>query len=169
MSWKKLDIDDLRLILAEDEVERLNTLSLKEDLTGVLNDTIELVAQTWRGAMRGKGLEIDPREGYIPSAYAYWILVHARYACWSRFPNSGVIAIDDVRKKEYEQALEILRSPFLNTDEVEWYLPSGEPNPDLSAYTKKSPSSLTTPWLQFPDQYPVLEDWKPWTMPFDVH
>lgn len=169
MAWKKLNIDDLRLVLSEDEVQKLNELSVEENIDQILNDTIELISQTWRGAMRAKGIEIDPRDGYIPSAYQYWVLVHSRYACWSRFPNSSVIAIDEVRKKEYEQALEILKSPFLNTDEVEWFLPDGNPNPDLSAYQRLLGASLQVPWQQFPDMYPVIDDWKPWTMKFDVH
>lgn len=154
----------MRLVLSEDEVDKLNTLSLDDNIVQVINDTIELVSETWRGAMRGKGLEIDPRDGYIPSAYRYWVLVHARYACWSRFPNSSVIAIDDVRKKEYEQALEILKSPFLNTDNVDWT------DPALSGYVdaqKGQVNGLMTPWLQFPDEYPYIDNYKPYTMRLD--
>ena len=165
MSWKRLTIDDLRLILSEDETQKLDTLSLNEDITEPINQTILLVSNTWRGAMKGKGYEIDPRDGYIPSAYAYWVLVHSRYAVWSRFPNSSFIAIDEVRKKEYEQAIELLKSPSLDTDKVEWFLPDGNPNPELSAYTKDGTggSSMLTPWLRFPDDVPMIEDWKPWT------
>jgi hypothetical protein len=125
MAWKKLNIDDLRLVLSEDEVLRLNELSLDQSITEVINNTIELVSSAWRGALRAKGMEIDPRDGYTPSTYWYWILCHARYACWSRFPQSSVIAIDDVRKKEYEQALALLKEPYLDVDAVEWYLPDG--------------------------------------------
>ena len=59
------------------------------------------------------------------STYKWWVLVHCRYACWSRFPNSSVFAIDDVRKKEYEKALELLKEPYLDVDDVEWFLPDG--------------------------------------------
>ena len=31
MAWKRLTIDDLRLVLAEDEVEKLNERSLADD------------------------------------------------------------------------------------------------------------------------------------------
>ena len=76
-------------------------------------------------ALKAKGMEIDPRDGYTPSTYWYWVLVHARYACWSRFPNSSVIAIDEVRKDEVERAMELLKSPYLDVDAVEWTLPDG--------------------------------------------
>lgn len=32
MAWKRLTIDDLRLVLAEDEVEKLNQRSLEDSL-----------------------------------------------------------------------------------------------------------------------------------------
>lgn len=158
MAWKKLEMNDLRLVLSEDEVEKLNELSLDESMTQVINDTISLVSNVWRGALKGKGMEIDPRDAYTPSSYWYWVLVHARYACWSRFPNSSVIAIDDVRKNEMERAMELLKSPYLDVDAVEWYLPDGEPNPDLSAYQPSTGSQLTTPWLRFPTEEPVIKD-----------
>lgn len=169
MAWKKLTIDDLRLVLSEDEVEKLNELSLDETVTAVINSTIELVSASWRGALKAKGMEIDPRDYYTPSTYWYWVLVHSRYACWSRFPNSSVFAIDDVRKKEYEKALELLKEPYLDVDEVEWTDPSGEPNPDLTAYVKTTGSSLLTPWLVFPDEHPMIDKWQPRIMKTDIH
>ena len=48
MSWKRLTIDDLRLILSEDETQKLDTLSLNEDITEPVNQTILLVSNTWR-------------------------------------------------------------------------------------------------------------------------
>ena len=38
MSWKQLTIDDLRLVLAEDEVEKLNEVSLDPSLSPVIQD-----------------------------------------------------------------------------------------------------------------------------------
>ena len=162
MAWKKLDINDLRLVLSEDEVLKLNELSLDQSITEVINDTIELVTSAWRGALKAKGMEIDPRDYYAPSTYWYWILVHCRYACWSRFPQSSIFAIDDVRKKEYEKALELLKEPYLDFDEVEWNTPGGDPNPELTGYAKTGGSSLLTPWLAFPDEHPFFENYEPW-------
>lgn len=169
MAWKKLDINDLRLVLSEDEVEKLNELSLDEGMTQVLNDTIELVSNVWRGALKAKGMEIDPRDSYTPSTYWYWVLVHCRYACWSRFPNSSIIAIDDVRKDEMERAMELLKSPYLDVDAVEWTLPSGEPNPDLSAYAPSTGTQLSTPWLRFPTMEPMIKDFALPTLDIDIH
>lgn len=56
MAWKKLDINDLRLVLSEDEVLKLNELSLDQSITEVINSTIELVTSAWRGALKAKGM-----------------------------------------------------------------------------------------------------------------
>jgi hypothetical protein len=163
MAWKKLNINDLRLVLSEDEVEKLNELSIDASITQILNDTIELVSGTWRGALRAKGMEIDPRDGYTPSAYWYWILVHARYACWSRFPNSSVFGIDDVRKDEVKRAMELLKNPYIDVDPVDWT------DPDLSAYQPSLGSQLTTPWLRFPTEEPVIKNFTLPVLNYDIH
>lgn len=36
--WKRLTIDDLRLTLAEDEVDKLSTRSLDSNLSGIVQD-----------------------------------------------------------------------------------------------------------------------------------
>lgn len=38
MAWKQLTIDDLRLVLAEDEVDKLNEVSLNPSLSTVIQD-----------------------------------------------------------------------------------------------------------------------------------
>jgi hypothetical protein len=159
----------LRLVLSEDEMDKLNELSLDESITAVIDDTIELVSNVWRGALKAKGMEIDPRDGYTPSTYWYWVLCHARYACWSRFPNSSVIAIDDVRKEEMKRAMDLLKEPYLDVDAVEWTLPDGSPNPDLSAYQPSLGSQLTTPWLRFPTEEPVIKNFNLPTLTFNIH
>lgn len=169
MAWKKLEMNDLRLVLSEDEMDKLNELSLDESMTAVIDDTIELVSDVWRGALKAKGMEIDPRDGYTPSTYWYWVLCHARYACWSRFPNSSVIAIDEVRKEEMKRAMDLLKEPYLDVDAVEWTLPDGSPNPDLSAYQPSLGSQLTTPWLRFPTEEPVIKNFNLPTLTFNIH
>lgn len=69
MAWKKLEIDDLRLILSEDEVEKLDTLSLDTSITAVINDTLNLVSNVWRGALSAKGYTLDIRDNCIPPEY----------------------------------------------------------------------------------------------------
>lgn len=162
MSYQKLTIDDLRQCLSEDEIDKLDTLSLEPGTTEIINKIMETISQTWRGALKAKGYEIDPRDYFIPETYKWWVLVHCRYACWSRFPQSSIFAIDDVRKKEYEKALELLKEPYLDVDEVEWNTPGGDPNPELTGYAKTGGSSLLTPWLAFPDEHPFFENYEPW-------
>ena len=53
--WKRLNIDDLRTILSEDEIERLNTLSVDDSIESVVNDGIDLIYDMWRGALSAKG------------------------------------------------------------------------------------------------------------------
>ena len=101
--WKALDIDDLRLILSEDETAQLNQYSLDQSMTAVINDTMNMVSDAWRGALSAKGYALDSREHFTPGSYAYYILVHCRWAVWTRFPNSKQIALDDARKQEYEK------------------------------------------------------------------
>lgn len=169
MSWTHISPNDLRICLSEDEFQKLSTLSLEPSSRQIIQDTIDLLSETWRGALKGKGYEIDPRQFFIPDSYKFWVIVHIRQVCWSRFPQSSVFAIDDVRKKEYEEALKLLKEPYLDVDEVEWTDPSGEPNPDLTAYVKTTGSSLLTPWLVFPDEHPMIDKWQPRIMKTDIH
>lgn len=109
MSWKKLTVEDIRLILAEEEIQKLNTLSLENELIDkVIDETLNVVSATWRGAMASKGYNIDVRDFYVPYEYIYYILVHARHLIWTRFPNSPTIALDERRVEEYDNAMKML-------------------------------------------------------------
>lgn len=145
--WKKLDIDDLRTILSEDEIERLQTISVDDEISSVVNDSIDMISDTWRGALAAKGRTIDVRDHYTPSEYRYWILVHARYAMWTRFPNAPDIALDKAREAEYKKALEILKDPFLDV-----VPPDYGDDPELSATVDKS-SSIFVPPMRFQPWY----------------
>lgn len=100
--WKKLDINDLRTILSEDELDKLRTLSLDAEIDNIVNDGLNLISDTWRGALGAKGYTLDIRAHYTPPEYRYWILTHARYAIWTRFPNTPGIALDKAREAEYK-------------------------------------------------------------------
>ena len=107
MSWKQLTINDLKTILSEDEITTLNTMSVEEDKTDIVNDCMNMIADMWRGAIAAKGYTLDTRDHYIPSEYVYWVLVHCRYAVWTRFPMSPSVGLDEARQKEYEKALDL--------------------------------------------------------------
>lgn len=94
-----------------------------------MNDGIDIVAETWRGAFKAKGLTIDIRDYYVPSEYWYYILVHARHAVWTRFTNSTNIALDDRRMDEYKKAMDLLKDPWLNVSKPDWeYSPENPEN-----------------------------------------
>ena len=143
-NWKHLTTDDLRLALAEDELERLGTLSLDESkLSVVLQQTLDNAADAFRAAWSAKGYELDPRDHYISTGYSEFILSFARWNLWCRFPLSDNYALSEPRKLQYEKAIELLKDPWLNTDKVNWG------DPELSGYVELSAqtgSSIAVPW-----------------------
>lgn len=147
MSWKHLSNADLKLVLSQDEIDKVSTLSLDPSLSAVVDDTIDMVSDTWRGALSGKGVKLDVREHYTPSAYSYFILVHARQVIWSRFPNSQVYAIDEIRKDEAKRALEMLQKTTIGVEPPDWeHDPENPDNPDFRGYKA---GSITIPKLRF--------------------
>lgn len=146
--WSHLDINDLRLILSETETQQLNGYSVDEAMTDIVNSTIDMIADTWRGALSAKGYALDARDHYVPSAYRYYILTHARWAVWSRFPNSRDISLDEARKVEYEKALELLRDPILDVDPVS---PEGQTGDEDAIGT--GAGSIRVPWNRIPSWY----------------
>lgn len=125
MAWKQLDYQDLQKILSQDEISTLETCSTS--LSATCDEVIDLVADTWRGMLIGKSVPVDIREHYIPGSLAYWVLVQARYSLWTRFPNSPAFALDEARKKEYEQSREIFSSGKIGTEDPEWEHSSDNP------------------------------------------
>lgn len=148
MAWKHLQIGDLRLILSEDETKQLNQYSLDADVSDVINSTMDVVSDVWRGALSAKGYELDVRDHYVPPEYAYYILVHCRHAVWTRFPNSESIALDGRRKEEYEKAMDLLRDPFIDVSS-----PTDEGVPDTSGEIGTGAGSIRVPWNRIPAWY----------------
>lgn len=73
------------------------------------------------------------------------MLVHARYACWTRFPNTGAFALDDTRKDEYSKAMQLLKDPYIATSKPEWeYDPSNPENRGESYW--HAAASIVVPW-----------------------
>lgn len=118
MAWKQLTVDDLKKILSDDETQKIEEISTESP--DVVQEVLDLVASSWRGAWKAKGYNVDVRENYVAPEYAYWVLVHARYAIWTRFPMSPSIALDEARKAEYENALEMLQNPYLATSKPDY-------------------------------------------------
>lgn len=145
--WKQLTTEDLKKILSDDEVQKLKEISTESD--AVVQEVIDLVADTWRGSFRAKSYEVDIRDHYVPAEYAYWILVHARYAIWTRFPNSPAYALDEARKAEYEKALELLETPTIGPSK-----PDYEDDPEAKEEAEKQKTgdaSIGVPFQRFSD------------------
>ena len=146
--WKELTINDLQVILSQDEVDALNTLSLDPSKTHVVQDMIDMASDLYRGAFISKSYEIDTREHYTPTSYKHFILVYARWAIWTRFPMSPSIALDDARKAEYELACDMLKDPMLGVDKPDWEHSNKNPeNPDNAG--QQQGGSIKLPFLRF--------------------
>ena len=148
MSWKKLTTDDLKMILSEDEVTTLNTTSVDGNITDIVQNAIDLVADMFRGAFRAKGYAVDIRDNYIPSGYVLPVLQYARYVAWSRFPNSPGIALDEVRKEDVKRLQELLKNPYIGVEKPEWEHSSD--NPEVTG--SSSTGSISLPFLRFDEQ-----------------
>lgn len=155
MAWKRLTVDDLRTLLSEDEVDKLTELATLSAGVDVQN-AIDIVSDTWRGALQAKGVDVDVRDHYTPASYRYWILVHARWAVWTRFPGTPSYALDDARKEEYKKALEILGSAALAAEK-----PNYSDDPSLSSLASTGGSSIVCPMLRFPEELPFIIDYIP--------
>lgn len=149
MSWERLTIDDLRLVLAEDEVEKLNQRSLDDEkFEKVVQEQLDMVSDSFRGAWQSKGYQIDVRDHYTCPNYKTFILNYARWQIWTRFPLTDDFALGEPRKKQYEEAAELLKDPYIGTTKPDY---SGDP--ELSGRTDLSAtqdSAVTLPWLKFP-------------------
>lgn len=143
--WKRLDIEDLKKILSDDETLKIQEISTESP--DVIQDVLDIIADTWRGSWLGKSYEVDIRDHYVAPEYTYWILVHARYAIWTRFPMSPAIALDEARKEEYKKALEILKNPYISTSKPDY---SDDPEAEKKAEeSKRVDSSMGVQFQRF--------------------
>ena len=84
MNWKRLTIDDLKLVLAQSEVDQLEERSV--EITDIINKQLDIVAEMFRGAWSAKGYKIDVRPHYVAPEYIIPVLNYARWQIWTRFP-----------------------------------------------------------------------------------
>ena len=131
--WKHLTISDVRLALSEQEIEQLSTLSIDGTMTDkIIQDTVDNVADMFRAAWEAKGYTIDPRDHYVCGGYVEPILAVVRYTLWTRFPMAANYALGEARQKIYDEAIKLLKDPYLATPKVDWS------SPELSDYTSLS-------------------------------
>lgn len=146
MAWKQLTYDDMRLYLAKDELDRLQQNSIDSNLSTVVNDTLDLVSDAYRGAWRSKGYDIDSRDHYTCSSYKPFILAYARWTLWNRFPDAGNYALTETRKDEWTVAKDLLKNPYLGVDPISSDDPQYNPDP-IAALS--SDGAISIPWLRF--------------------
>lgn len=146
MSWKRLTVDDLRLTLSEDEIDKLSTRSLDTNLSGVIQDQLDTVADAFRGSWSAKGYTLDVRDHYVAPEYKQFVLNYARWQIWTRFPMTEDYALSEPRQKQYEEAAAMLKDPYIATGK-----PDYSDDPSLSSLTAKtSDSAISMPWMKFP-------------------
>ena len=118
MAWVELNPELLKTHLAVAEQNALATVQVSFDVDSILEDECKNIANAWRGKIR-LFHAIDKRENYVPESLLEYVLVHLRYACYTRLPAMGDL-LDDLRRREWERANEIFdnaRKMFI--DEVE--------------------------------------------------
>ena len=147
MAWKRLTVKDLQKILSKDEYDRLKELSVDVDFENVVQDGIDLIADQFRGAFIAKGYDVDVREHYLPPEYHYAALVLSRFAVWTRFPSTPDYALDEARKKAYEDASSLLKNPYIGTSK-----PDYSDDPEIKPDDMKNDGSIAMPFLKFPSE-----------------
>lgn len=77
MAWLRPTIEHLKLVLAQDEIEKLENAS--SDLSGRIQGQLDATADLYRSAYLQKGYTLDVRDHYIDSGYLIPMLNYARY------------------------------------------------------------------------------------------
>lgn len=165
MSWKRLTVDDLRTVLAEDEIQKLMNCSLDTELSGRIQQQIDNVADAFRGAFASKGYNMDVRKHYVPEEYVLPILNYTRWSCWTTFPMTQDFALSEPRKMLYEEAKELLKNPYIAVSK-----PDYSDDPKLSGDTtlnSNTDPAISMPWLKFPTMPFDTGFYKPYALYFD--
>ena len=118
MAWIELTPQLLKTHLAATEIATLGSIQIPIDVDRILADECTNIANAWRSKIR-LFHAIDKRENYVPESLLEYILIHLRYACYTRLPAMGEL-LDELRRREWERSNEIfdnLRKMFI--DEVE--------------------------------------------------
>lgn len=145
--WKVPTANDIKLVLAQDEIDKLEKINATNPT--ILDQTIKLVSSFVRGALKGNGVKLATLPYSIPESYMLIFLQLLRKQLWTRFPNSENIALDELRQKEAEQAMELLKKMSIDVDEIQpEYDPENPENPDYKADIVQG--SIRVPWLRFP-------------------
>ena len=77
MAWLRPTVEHLKLVLAQEEIEKLENAS--SDLSGRIQGQLDATADLYRSACLQKGYTLDARDHYIDSGYLIPMLNFARY------------------------------------------------------------------------------------------
>ena len=88
MAWVELTPQLLKTHLAVAEVQALATVQVPISVDQILADECTNIANAWRAKIR-LFHAVDKRDNYVPESLLEYILIHLRYACYTRLPAMG--------------------------------------------------------------------------------
>ena len=106
MAWVELTPQLLKTHLAVAEVQALATVQVPISVDQILADECTNIANAWRAKIR-LFHAVDKRDNYVPESLLEYILIHLRYACYTRLPAMGDL-LDELRRREWDRANDIL-------------------------------------------------------------
>ena len=104
--WVELTPQLLKTHLAVAELQALATVQVPITVDEILQDECNNIACAWRGKIR-LFHAVDKRANYVPESVLEYVLIHLRYACYTRLPAMGDL-LDDLRRREWERANEVM-------------------------------------------------------------
>jgi len=117
--WIELTPQLLKTHLAAAEIAALANVQVPFDVDRILADECRNIANAWRSKIR-LFHSIDKRDNYVPESLLEYILIHVRYAAYTRLPAMGEL-LDDLRRAEWSRANEIM-------DNIrKWYIDPVDP------------------------------------------
>ena len=106
MAWVELTPQLLKTHLAAAEIAALANVQVPITVDRILADECTNIANAWRGKIR-LFHAIDKRTNYVPESLLEYILIHLRYACYTRLPAMGEL-LDELRRREWDRANDVL-------------------------------------------------------------
>lgn len=106
MAWIELTPQLLKTHLAAAEIAALANVQVPFDVDAILQDECHNISEAWRSKIR-LFHAVDKRANYVPESLLEYILIHLRYACYTRLPAMGDL-LDELRRREYERANEVM-------------------------------------------------------------
>lgn len=104
--WTELTPELLKTQLANDEITALSSIQLPNNVDEILSDECTNIANVWRSKI-AMFHAIDSRANYVPESLLEYILVHLRYACYTRLPAMGDL-LDELRRREWDRANDVM-------------------------------------------------------------